>query len=779
EQTPEHQGKIVLNNSTIEHAHEAVQLWKPGDYNTTGGIIYAENSQFLNNHRAVSALSYKSSNIWGHEIDYSAVFKQCEFKNDNDYISDSPFYTFATLWKVKGVRFYACNFINSPSFPDAKAIYTLDAGYKLKGFCDGVAGPNGCTPQDWQTNSFIGFEKAIESANTVDPDVIPYAINIFDSYFYDNHYGVFMTTINNAATILNNEFKIGNNGVINFEKSQCGYFSARGIQMNQSYGFSIEENNFEKMQGSSTGDDVVGVLVYECPSELDDVYLNEFSDLTAGNQAEFLNRVDKINDHTGITYLCNNNQGNTHDFYVTDTYEGMINGHIGNIDKASGNTLSNTTIKFRNDGTQDVRYYYWPNEPSQVLPDLDPNDYVVPIAANNPNECLSNYGGGSGEDPKLILTDDEKTEKEQEFYQNFQDYEAVSSLLEQLTDGGSTDATNLTIASAQPSDTWALRANLLGMSPYLSKEVLIEAADRTDVLPESVLFEILSANPEELRKSDLMDHLENKAQPLPDYMISILRQMSNGTSAKTAMLNQKASYYSKKTNAIQAMIRSIKNEDELDIIALRNWLGNMENINADKQIVSTYLYEDNYTAANNLLNLIPDLYNLEGEKLQAFNDFKDLLNLQVGLKQQDRNIFTLNDSEKLQLLSLAENSTGNAKYGARNILSFVYGDNYCDCITPIEGGGNKSTTSSYVYSQSINIKPNPASVYSSIDYTLPIGVEHATLQLINVEGKIVYSQEISGMQGQTTLDVRAYKSGTYVFRLETADYNISKSTIIQ
>jgi hypothetical protein len=123
----------------------------------------------------------------------------------------------------------------------------------------------------------------------------------------------------------------------------------------------------------------------------------------------------------------------------------------------------------------------------------------------------------------------------------------------------------------------------------------------------------IATNPDELRKADLMNHLENKEQPLPDYMLAILRQMSNGSSAKTALLNQKALHFNAKTKAAQKMILSIKNEEELDIVALRNWLGNMESLEADKQVVATYLYEDDYSNANALLDMIPDLYNLQGD----------------------------------------------------------------------------------------------------------------------------------------------------------------------
>jgi hypothetical protein len=298
----------------------------------------------------------------------------------------------------------------------------------------------------------------------------------------------------------------------------------------------------------------------------------------------------------------------------------------------------------------------------------------------------------------------------------------------------------------------------------------------------------IATNPDELRKADLMDHLENKEQPLPDYMLAILRQMSNGSSAKTALLNQKALHFNAKTKAAQKMILSIKNEEELDIVALRNWLGNMESLEADKQVVATYLYEDDYSNANALLDMIPDLYNLQGDKLDEFNDYVELLTLQIDLKQNNRNIFMLTEEEKSQLTDMADYGSGDARSGARSILSFVYGNQYCDCITPIEGGGNKSSRASYVFSDedvartlgfSISVKPNPARVYASVDYTLPIGVEKAALQLINAEGKIVRTDNISGTQGQITLDTRMYKPGAYIFRLISDKYSVSESLIIE
>ncbi|MFK7797399.1 MAG: hypothetical protein AB8E82_08090 [Aureispira sp.] len=60
------QGLLYVTNSTIEHAKEAVRLWKVGDYpnasSTTGGMVWAGNTQFLNNWRSAEFMKYQSNN---------------------------------------------------------------------------------------------------------------------------------------------------------------------------------------------------------------------------------------------------------------------------------------------------------------------------------------------------------------------------------------------------------------------------------------------------------------------------------------------------------------------------------------------------------------------------------------------------------------------------------------------------------------------------------------------------------------------------------------------
>ena len=122
-------------------------------------------------------------------------------------------------------------------------------------------------------------------------------------------------------------------------------------------------------------------------------------------------------------------------------------------------------------------------------------------------------------------------------------------------------------------------------------------------------------------------------------------------------------------------------------------------------------------------------------------------------------------------LQLCAHSVGIHPNSFRDILETYYNNNTCcDCITPIEGSGNKS--SSYVYSQEdmakamglkIQADPNPATNWVAFDYELPIGNDHAQLLIRNTEGKQIAQFQIADKIGQKVWDTRSIKSGTYLY----------------
>lgn len=80
-------------------------------------------------------------------------------------------------------------------------------------------------------------------------------------------------------------------------------------------------------------------------------------------------------------------------------------------------------------------------------------------------------------------------------------------------------------------------------------------------------------------------------------MISILKQLAGGITYKTVLMQDMARYAAFKTKAANDLIRSELNDNAIDWEYLRNWYDNLNSINADYEIVYTYLAEKDYSSA--------------------------------------------------------------------------------------------------------------------------------------------------------------------------------------
>ena len=794
EQTDANQGRIELNNTIIEHAHEAVQLWEPGTFQKTGGKIYAENSTFTNNRRALVIMSY----VWEHpaeEIlfyyDYNSIIENCIFENNDDYISDNGFYSFVSMFDVKGVKFRGCTF-NSGGH-NAVGIDAIDAGFYIRGICDNG---NGCDEEQWQKTNFYNFDKAIYARNSGSDAFYP--INIMHSYFHNNNFGAHLYNLHDVLKLNTSVFVVGNNGETK-EKAICGEFFGRGIHIEESNGFEIENNEFVKNTAAELDDDVIGILAKENPSNHDIIFNNKFTGLKIGNRAYGFNRYEDdqgASDPWGLEYQCNQNTNNTIDFEVVSyrPIDAKIRENIGYTNISARNTFTSTSYEglewhWRNMGYEQENYYLHISEENTNMEPHD--DYIqtsddietlfTKVTPNNIN--INQCPDGSGiQIERTTLTPEEIEELEIEFAIAYQDYEAVESIYNDLTDGGSTETTSLTIETAQPDDTWELRDNLLGKSPYLSREVLEKAANKTEVLPNSVLLDILAANPDELKKEDFIRFLENKEEPLPDYMISILREISVGTTYKTALLNQMGLNKRKQLNAANRIIKSLINSEEQNVEVIKGWLANRENLQSDLQIAGILIKEGNYSSANELLNSLPDIYDIDGDALDLYLDDKYLLTLKMNLLQENRTLSQLNSAEIAQLETIADNESGMAKAAARIVLEAFYGyDEYCDCMSE---GGSKSTNAGSLKMEEesplkIEASPNPATHYVDFYYELSEIDKEGVISISDVNGKIIQIFKIKYIKGIQAWDTRNIPAGSYIYTLKTKYFEQSDKLIIQ
>lgn len=763
----QHQGGLYMDNASIKNAIVAVDLWNPWVYETTGGIFRAYNSTFINNAKGLRIEEYQYRDADNNIIDYNADLKNCTFLVNDNFIGTENFCEHVKLVHVKGIRFDGCKFKLELERPNshvaswAKGILAFDAGFRLDSY-------------DWQGHPMNqaevkGLFMGVHAVHDLDEMTMPF--NIFNTNFIDNDCGVFASQVG-LPTIVNSNFLIGRQG------TDC----AMGIYVEGINRFTIEQNNFRKAEHAPQNN--YGIVIKESHSEGTQIYNNNFSNLYCGNLAIGLNRSEN---GEGLEYRCNDNSSNDIDFYVwneNNNNSAGVKSFQGLSTLAADNKFSHDAYHFFNGGTNKVIYYYQRNAADEQP--IRYNTAVTVYDTETSDGCPLRYDTHVSSGKLPLLSASKRLEREMDYYNALNTYNSVKTLYNRLTDGGNTNGTISSIKTANPWQMWDLRAQLLGASPYLSEEVLKEVADRNDVFTESVLFEILASNPDELKKGDIIDYVKNKTNPLPEYMTDILEQVAAGNTYKTVLLNQMSSYSRDYHNAATDIIRSILADSIVNTTELRGWLGNLNDLGADREIIASYMAEGDFDNAFALANMLPTLYEFASEEMDEHADYMRMLNLYRSLRQAGRNTRQLTQQEIEDIEDIAENSTGTPQRMAQNILEANSLRHFADCPNAPYPGGQRGSSDGQIDPElfgkamglSVEAKPNPATTWVAIDYTLPGDAEKAILTLTNALGVKVASYNLSGHQGQKVLDLREFASGVYTCTIACGEYFQTQKIVI-
>lgn len=763
------QGYLELNNgAVIENARCAVELWRPGFYSATGGIIQATDATFRNNTKAIHALWYTNlSYLNGKEMPYNSYFHNCSFLIDEDYMGLDTFYKHVDMVHVYGINFLGCDFsVNrhvSGVSPWCVGIGAYEAGFIVDSYCENTT-ILPCLEEYLIPSSFSGFYRGIHASND---GTAARTFSVKNSVFNNNTCGIYALNTG-YATVVNNDFTVG-----------CGSDCDFGIYADEVSGFCFEENIFHPKtnnMGSPYG------IVIANSNGTNDVYRNTFANLSCGNVA-IGNNIGNAIPVSGLTYTCNTNTGNAIDFCVLkDGNVGGIASSQGSPTMPAGNTFGGSQYHFYNDGNQVISYYYDSNEPDQV-PVTSLLYQVSTNGIQSSNNCRSHYGNGGS----VVKSASEKAALESDYLSALSTYSNLLQLYESRIDGGNTPTQVADIRNATPSDMWRLRAQLLGLSPYVSGEVLTTAADRNEVFTDPVLFEILAANPDELKKDTLINYLENKDNPLPAYMIDLLRQIAEGFTVRTALQAQITQYNHAYSLAAGDIVRSNLNDTVADLTELRTWLGNMGDIASDRMIVASYLQEGDSANAFALAGMLPELYGLQGDALSDHEDYMRLITLHQTLGREHRTSFELTEVELMMVDSIATLGIGTSKAMAEAILMERSGEfvssQSCPTMPDNEGGNREKgsatdTSMNEAMGFTIEISPNPATTWTTVEFALPSNKSRAAITITNAFGVTMMSTELNGKQGQKVLDLRGLADGVYVYTVSCEEYMHSGKLIV-
>ena len=626
------QGYLELKNgAVIEDALCAVNLQNPLDNTTTGGIVHATGALFRNNAKAVHIGHYTGHDeISGGELSYNSWFRDCVFVIDGNYLGDATFNSHVSLDGVDGVTFSGCSFSADRGVtgvsPTCYGIDAYNSLFMVNQYCGSLTRP--CPEQDLVRSSFSGFHQGVHAVGDGQRLSTPL---VYQSDFSDNDIGVYCRATG-FATMVGGSIAMG-------DDADC----AIGLYADGVTGLTVEENDFGTPSGNNTGTVTYGAVVIDSRTA-SNVHLNSFHGLDYGNLSIGQNAVVTYFGNTpsvisGLTYTCNDNEGNRVDFYVADktgTYSG-IQPTQGSTRAPAGNTFSGSQYHIYNDGDYQLDYYYDNTEPDQI-PASSKLHGVTATGTTANNSCLSHFGG-------------------------------------------------------QPS----------------------KGSDADMADPDADSWEELAVK-----------------------------------------------------------VRDLLSDTVVDNAALRGLLMRFGSLDTDRLSVASLMAEGDTAGAIALAETLPDKYGLTGNDLAEHGDYMRLLYLYRDLRRTGRTVTELTAEELSLAEKIAETGIGIPRTMAETLLERGGGGHNVDlCPTDYvvehrdgtagKGIGTDGMAGFCGVSEGMSVKvsPSPATNSAMVEYVLPDGATHATLELVNTLGVKALTVELEGNRRNKTIDLSGLPSGLY------------------
>jgi hypothetical protein len=544
-QSSSNQGRIRLNDSTIEHARIGIKVGT--NATNSGGIVYAYDSRFRNNARDVQFLPYRFVTAGGNTASNLSRFHDTYFITD-DYLNYPQIMPqiHVEFNRVFGVRVEKCSFMNTTP-------YSTHA-WNQRGI--GI--------------SAIAASFGVSGSNTLyDPE----AENIDATSFYRLHFGIRSTGFSNILASYRcryQEFQECAYGIVNFQTDNIQVYEnnfalmtysplsdietmIRGMYITGSTGYEVQQNYFT-FDGLEAGTGL-GVWVDQSGEDPNKIRNNHFNRLKLGCYVSNINAIEPpTTTQTGLQILCN-----LFTECLTDIYRGpktsmrqdqggwqsnMPPIYAGNIFSQTTPNCSGIEGDFRNHPDQDVYNvnqqwyvnYNCPLSPGNMVPfcEYPSNDRFSVSEVNNftlscaPAFTAYSPGGSLPESGSVrpgLLTELEAVDSEALVLKTYYD---------SWVDDGATSASLSLVSNAFPSESEFVRDIMLERLP-LSDAVLKTFVQNASNYDPWHLTQVFLAN-SPLQKSFIYEL--DKSGVLSPFFMSLIHSAQYGINPRHQLERQ-------------------------------------------------------------------------------------------------------------------------------------------------------------------------------------------------------------------------------------------------
>jgi type IX secretion system substrate protein len=779
------QGWVILKNgATIEYAVHGIATVKndsvSSDLNYAGGVIQADSAFFINNTNAITLFPYPKA--YGDFLlkDNLSYFKNCRFTYDSSYyyLDDSPA-EHVSLSDVIGVLFESNVFENTTS-----RIFTI-------GFVRGIG------ILGWNSGYYLLKDEEAEKGNVFDNlnyGVKSYAftgnnrlIEIDQNEFNHNRTGCLLSA-EYYAVVTRNIFNITT-------KTGEAAHGFSGLYLDACNGYAVEENEFYSNCNtvfSSSISRTYGLVVNYSGTEENMIYNNSFHNLGNGGATHVQEINRSRNGLTGLVIKCNDYDRNSGDIVVSyleyDEDDGIkASQGTNSVDPESpaGNTFSHfyQEDNIYSDYTNTCsNITYWHHYPNFGAPYVVPTfSSPIPKINTRMNEDAPGYSKATA--CPSNRSKDPVSEIKSEIVINKATEEAYSDSLSLLVDDGNTTALNLNVATSVPPETMQLRDELLQASPYLSDTVMIAAAEKEDVLPNSIITEVLSANPQSAKSDNVLLKLDERTQPLNNNQLAQIHSNDTIIGNKELLETNKAYYSNQKAMSVYELARLYMSGTNKQGIhdSIEYALTNINSTVASYQQAFCRYFSSDSTGVLNKLNNISSEFDFDDNQTAYHGNYNNYFNVLLNLQSNNNTAMQLDSSQKNQVYGIMNNTDGLLHAYARNMLMFNDNLEYNEPYNNVPGTSSEKSLQANEYNTNINyfsktyfqLYPNPASEYLSIEYSLNYGTTDAAIEIMSISGINITTVKLVVSSGSTIIDLRNWETGTYIVKL------VAKGNILQ
>ncbi|HDO26981.1 MAG TPA: T9SS type A sorting domain-containing protein, partial [Bacteroidetes bacterium] len=775
----------LMNGGTISNALIGIETTKYDNAsaltNYSGGIVIIKDGMIENCEQGVVFYPYKNYHPYAytHEANLS-YFSQTRFYNDKNF----PPVNQLKMDGVDGIEIKGCSFENDATPSDYSmpvGIFSISSTFYAGNY----------VPLPWEGDpvrtTFKNFDKAIFAVNNS-----AYGnIKIDSVYFEDNLRGIYLSAVD-YPVIIQNEFNVRKR--FSFFPENLGDDAMIGLYINDpSDGFVVEENEFYTglHSGKLETTQCAGIHLTNTGGYPNEIYNNKLHDLTVGITAAGSNQDGNS---AGLCIKCNDFTRCFNDVYITNeggttnlgiaTDQGVPvpvppEGELGDPTQAAGNTFSETDVQnpynfnYGNfNGCNPVIYTYhgnydagryklrpepvFPRPPSQQI-DLNKDDNVW---YNSKSEaCPSNYNGGG-----IDLMASNST-----YSSELVSVNAYEDTLSIFVDGGDTESLTWDVNMSTPPEAVEVRQALLNDSPYLSDTVMKAAIAKEDVLPNAMVRDVLVANPQSAKSTEVLQFLDNRSDTMPGYMMDQVMQGQNIVGAKELLEQNLAGHKTKKGKALKKLMHyyladttdfEASNDSIISLLATDNELQSRYKLSL------RYLGLKDSAGAYSTFYGIPSEFDLNNEQENEYDLYEDLLDLRWQM---------IADTATPDSLTIAALFNIEAYYNtapgvhARNILIGLGELEYDEPVyfpefnkaTPIWRRSFKHNMGA----STLKVFPNPAGSYFIAEYKLYETLGTNMLVLTDLNGHNILVINIQKKQNQIVILTSGIKPGVYILQL--------------